>query len=219
MFHLFLRHWLDRMAGHARTGLRRNHPANRPPRLLHLETLEGRCLPSTVTNLNDAGAGSLRQAILDTPAGGTVDFQPGLAGTITLSGPLGIHQDLTIDGPGAEVITVSANHVSFVLGVDSGVAAAISGLTLADGYVEGTGGGIHNNGTLAITDSVIADNTSISDGGAILNQGTLSITGSTIRDNESVSRSAGGIFGGTVMIVDSTISGNKPLAIEDQGGA
>jgi hypothetical protein len=35
-------------------------------------------------------AGSLRQAILDTPAGGTVDFQPGLAGTITLAtgGPL-----------------------------------------------------------------------------------------------------------------------------------
>src|SRR5262249_15453 len=52
---------------------------------LRLEVLEGRCLPSTVTNLNDAGAGSLRQAILDTPAGGTVDFQPGLAGTITLT--------------------------------------------------------------------------------------------------------------------------------------
>jgi hypothetical protein len=172
-----------------------------------------------VTNLDDAGPGSLRQALIDTPAGGTVDFEPGLAGTIILNGPLGIHQDLTITGPGADVVTVSANHRSFVLGVDSGVNAAISGLTLADGYVAGTGGGIHNNGTLALTDSVIADNTSISDGGAILNQGTLSIVGSTIRDNASKARAGGGIFGGTITIVDSTVSGNVPVAIEDQGGS
>jgi len=67
-----------------------------------LELLEGRCLPSTVTNLNDAGAGSLRQAIIDTPSGGTVDFQDGLTGTITLpSGELLINKDLTIAGPGA----------------------------------------------------------------------------------------------------------------------
>jgi hypothetical protein len=34
-----------------------------------------------------------------------------------------------------ELSVLRGNHVSFVLGVDSGVAAAISGLTLADGYV------------------------------------------------------------------------------------
>ena len=70
--------------GNASAGRLRTAPrpfVHRP----RLEMLEGRCLPSTVTNLNDAGAGSLRQAILDTPAGGTVDFQPGLSGTITLT--------------------------------------------------------------------------------------------------------------------------------------
>ncbi len=34
-----------------------------------------------MTNLNDAGSGSLRDAIASTPTGGTVDFQPGLTGT------------------------------------------------------------------------------------------------------------------------------------------
>jgi hypothetical protein len=50
---------------------------------LFLELLETRRLPSTVTNLSDHDPGSLRDAIASTPAGGTVDFQRGLTGTIT----------------------------------------------------------------------------------------------------------------------------------------
>src|SRR5262249_58718979 len=92
----------------------RMRPTPRPRRTfshrLLLERLEDRTVPTTVTNLLDAGPGSLRQAILDTPAGGVVDFQPGLRGTITLtSGELAITRDLTLAGPGAEVITVSGN--------------------------------------------------------------------------------------------------------------
>ena len=83
-----------------------------------LEVLEDRCVPTTVMNLLDSGSGSLRQAILDTPAGGTVDFQPGLSGTITLtSGELAIGNDLTIAGPGADIITVSGNHASRVFDI------------------------------------------------------------------------------------------------------
>jgi hypothetical protein len=71
-----------------------------------VEVLEGRCLPSTVTNLNDAGLGSLRDAIAITPSGGTVDFQAGLTGTILLTtGELAITKNLTIAGPGAAVLT------------------------------------------------------------------------------------------------------------------
>src|SRR6516162_1585480 len=117
---------------------------------LWLEVLEGRCLPSTVTNLDNAGPGSLRQAILDTPAGGTVDFQPGLTGIITLTtGELALSKNLTITGPGANVITVSGNHASRVFDIAATFTVATSGLTIADGRgmasgYASEGGGIFN---------------------------------------------------------------------------
>src|SRR5450755_364862 len=118
-----------------------------------LERLEDRTVPSTVTNLLDSGPGSLRDAIANTPAGGVLDFQSGLAGTITLSGGLIVGNDLTIDGPGAGVITVSGNHASGVFGITKGI-VAISGLTIADGASSGSGGGIANFGDLSLTNVV-----------------------------------------------------------------
>ncbi|MEM9018639.1 MAG: hypothetical protein AAGC68_16645, partial [Verrucomicrobiota bacterium] len=52
-----------------------------------------------VTNSDDSGAGSLRQAILEATSGNTIGFDSGLAGnTITLtSGQLEISKDLIID--------------------------------------------------------------------------------------------------------------------------
>src|SRR6516225_8501060 len=114
MARLSLYRWLDRTTRRQQKGRRADPPSRRRSRP-RVETLEGRCLPSTVTNLLDAGPGSLRDAIATTPAGGTVDFQPGLTGTITLtSGELAINEDLTITGPGADVITVSGNNASRV---------------------------------------------------------------------------------------------------------
>jgi hypothetical protein len=144
--------------------------ASRPNRrrtLLCIEDLEGRRVPTTVTTLADAGAGSLRQAILDTPAGGTVDFQPGLTGTITLtSGELAVNKDLTIAGPGPDVITVSGNHASRVFDIAARVTVGLSGLTIADGFsLDSFGGGIQNSGTLTVTGSTLSGNAA--DGGGI----------------------------------------------------
>src|SRR5581483_10746624 len=59
----------------------------------------------TVTNTNDSGAGSLRQAIADAMPGDTINFS--VTGAITLtSGALGITKNLTIQGPGANQLTV-----------------------------------------------------------------------------------------------------------------
>ena len=185
MTRLFLRRWFQQMASSFRMGRLASRPNRRRTRL-HLEGLEGRCVPSTVTTLDDAGAGSLRQALLDTPAGGTVDFQPGLSGTITLtSGELAINKDLTVAGPGPDVITVSGNHASRVFDIAAHVTVALSGLTIADGFtLDSFGAGIQNSGTLTVTGSTLSGNAA-SCGGGIDNEffGTLTVIDSTISDN------------------------------------
>ena len=62
----------------------------------------------TVTNTNDSGPGSLRQALADANAGDTISFA--VTGSITLtSGRLTIDKSLTISGPGANQLSIDAN--------------------------------------------------------------------------------------------------------------
>src|SRR6516165_6073446 len=163
-----------------------NRPARRLARYQpRVEVLEGRCLPSTVTNLNDAGAGSLRDAIASTPSGGTVDFQAGMTGTILLTtGELAITKDLTIAGPGVGVITVSGNHADRVFDIGAAFSVGISGMTIANGQAtNASGGGIYNSGTLTITSSTLSSNSTNLLGGGIYNSGTLTVMNSVLSGN------------------------------------
>src|SRR5688572_14526903 len=67
----------------------------------------------TVQNTNDAGAGSLRDAISQANlAGGpdTVVFNSNVTGTILLaSGQIPITDDVYVDGPGSGIVTVNGN--------------------------------------------------------------------------------------------------------------
>ena len=73
----------------------------------------------TVMNTDDSGPGSLRQALADALDGDTIDFS--VTGTITLTtGELVINKDLTINGPGANLLAVDGNHASRVFNVGSG---------------------------------------------------------------------------------------------------
>src|SRR5690242_354396 len=65
-----------------------------------------------VSNTNDSGAGSLRVALgsANGSAGpDTVSFNPGVTGEITLLSPLAITDDVTINGPGAGVLSISGD--------------------------------------------------------------------------------------------------------------
>ncbi len=115
----------------------------------------------TVTNSDDSGSGSLRQAILEanaTPSADTIDFDAGLNGqTITLtSGELQITDDLTINGLGADELTVSGNNASRVFNVFDGdfdnlIDVVIDGLTISDANFSSDGGGIANSENLTLT--------------------------------------------------------------------
>jgi hypothetical protein len=72
-----------------------------------------------VTNTNDSGPGSLRQALLDAQNGDTITFNiPGSPNTITLTtGELSINKDITISGPGANSLTVARDQSGTNIGV------------------------------------------------------------------------------------------------------
>ncbi len=166
----------------------------------------------TVTNLNDSGVGSLRQAIFDanTAGGGTIAFQNGLNGTITLiGGTLMINSNIIINGSGANVLAISGNYAWPAFFINSGV-NSISGLTIKDGFSAGGGGGIVNNSRLTVSNSSLANNTA-QEGGGILNNGTLTITNSTLSGNSALINGGGIANLGVLTITNSTISGNTAL--------
>jgi len=179
-----------------------------------------------VTNLNDSGAGSLRDAIDTACAGSTITFAPGLTGTITLtSGDLIISRTLTIQGPGAQVITISGNQQwrIFTLFNTTPASLSLSGLSLRNGngqstvnFNQGIGGAVYFSGTpgnaLTLTDLTIADNTTDFGGGVYAggNTATITVLRSTIAGN--VGGQGGGMVsegnGQTVNLMRSTFSGN-----------
>src|ERR1043166_4752734 len=87
----------------------------------------------TVTNVNDSGPGSLRQALATASTNDTINFS--VTGTITLTtGQLVVSRSVTISGPGADLLAVNGNASSRVFYVSSGLTATISGLTITNGF-------------------------------------------------------------------------------------
>ena len=124
----------------------------------------------TVTNTNDSGPGSLRQALADANNGDTINFA--VTGTIALtSGELLVDKSITISGPGADNLAVDANLKSRVCHINTGETVIISGLTIRGGLASG-GGGIHNDhAALTLSNCTIGPNHAIATGGGIYNNG------------------------------------------------
>lgn len=201
----------------------------------------------TVTNLNDSGAGSLRQAITDaiasTGSSGDVVFQSGLTGAITLASTLPAinTSNINIEGPGANVLSISGNSAVSVFNI-SGITSVVNlrGLTIENGQAmpaSGQPGGLSNNGQTTIEDCAFNFNTgdtggaiynefsltvrdstfllnvpSSVGGGGILNQRTLIVMNATFNDNRAYNVNGGGLDNmGTAIVEDSTFSGNEVL--------
>jgi hypothetical protein len=173
--------------------IRRQKPA-KPLFRPMLEVLEDRWLPSllVVSNLHDAGRGSLRSAIAranSTDAPDTIEFAPGLTGTIRLtSGELIISEDLTIKGPGAARLAVSGTDISRIFAILQDATVLLSRLTISNGN-SGTsaGGGVVNHGRLTVMHTVFTDNSTRGggQGGAIANVGQLVVKRSRLVNNQA----------------------------------
>ena len=176
-----------------------------------------------VTNTNDSGEGSLREALTLVADDGTVTFAPGLADqTIVLtSGQLAIDSSVTVDASTAAPVTISGNDASRVVQVAAGANVAMNDLVIRDGVAAPQGGGILNYGDLNLERVVVTNNTEDSaapanfanGGGGIYNGdgATLNLTDSTVSDNTTVAQPGGGVYGffnSAITVTRTTISGN-----------
>jgi parallel beta-helix repeat protein len=218
-----------------------------------LEALEDRCVPSSttlkVTSLLDSGPGSLRYEIAQAQSNDTIVFDFGTKKanstphTITLtSGELDINKNLTIQGPGAGLLTVTSTGSydtgSRIFEVGVGTTASLSGMTISNGNgysrdpafgvpspYDGTGGGVLNLGTLTISGCTLSGNIvgggiAFVGGGAVANFGRLTLSGCTLSNNRA-DADGGGIYndsGSTLTISGCTLSGNDAYYTGDGGG-
>jgi hypothetical protein len=169
----------------------------------------------TVTNTDDSGAGSLRQAVLDAASGDTIVFDAALAGgTIVLASHINIEKDLTIDGSSLSPhIKISGDNQYWVFRVPNFTTYVI---TLKGMDIEnGNGSAIYQRGAgnhLTIEDIVFSNNVTTNDstnssgwtqGGAIYNDGYLTITNSTFTDNDAVD-GGGAIYNNGIMYISNS---------------
>jgi hypothetical protein len=114
-----------------------------------------------VTNTNDSGSGSLRDALAIAQDGDTIDATH-VSGTILLtSGELQINHNVTINGLGAGDLSVDGNAAHRVF-ENFAANVTISGLTITNGLPPlpdtNGGGGILNHGDLTLIGTSIVNN-------------------------------------------------------------
>ncbi len=176
-----------------------------------------------VTSTSDNGAGSLRQMMLDATPGDVIRFDANLFATpqtIALQTALpDITSNLAIQGPGADLLSVRRSDTAGPFRVFNNASEAasfsLSGLTVSNGLVNDSGGGVHSLGPLTLDRVHVVGNRALLGGGVAMPRRGGTISRSTISANVSTINGGGILItsatGEPVRIQDSTISGNRAL--------
>lgn len=154
-----------------------------------------------VTNCDDSGAGSLRDAFTNAVSGDVIDLGALTCSTITLdTGLVSTVDDLTLAGPGAGQLAIDGNNASRVIEHQGYGMLTIEGLTIRNGtYVYG-GPGLYGG---------------LAPGACILSRSSVTLTASAI---EHCSASGWSVFGaavdslGALYMTDSSITGTVATA-------
>jgi hypothetical protein len=167
-----------------------------------------------VTTNRDFGPGSLHDVIGLAGDGDSINFAPDIGGTILVysnTPPDGqiINHSISINGPGAGALTVSAVG-SRVFHILSGN-VTICGLMISSGNAQ-LGGGIYNEGTLTLCDCYLLGNAATVGGGAIYNKyyATMTVRGCCFKANHS--DYGGAIYsdvGASTFCINSTFTANS----------
>jgi hypothetical protein len=174
---------------------------------------------------------SLRQAIdaanlSPNPVGSFdyITFNSSVTGTIAVGSELLISDPVYINGPGANVLTVSGGGTTRIFDIDlagpSNLPVGIYRLTLSGGHTMGSGGAIYDHdAVLKVNESVLSGNYAGSFGGAIYENGADAQSGreniiyaDTITGN-TAGEAGGGVYGAHSMgtLATSTVTGNHLL--------
>jgi hypothetical protein len=182
----------------------------------------------TVSNLNDSGSGSLREAVLAanlTVGVDSVVFAANLSGELTLtSGALTLTNDVTIDGDtngdDKADITISTSGYSRIFtqtGATTDV--ALYSLTLTGGNAGAGGGGAifaSDSSKLYLINSTITGNTAYFGGGIFAQYTSVIMYSSLVSNNTATGNSSGGggilILDGGLSLTNTTIDGNSSNA-------
>ncbi len=174
----------------------------------------------TVTSIADSGSGSLRQAIFDVGAGGSIDFDAGVfnaaAGGIALVNELVVSKALTLDATGVSGgVTLTGGAITRLVRITAAGNVQMRGFTLTQGNSEGAtasgfGGAIFNAGTAVLEKCTLTGNQAVNYGGAVANSGSLEMVGCTVSGNTADSL-GGGIYHadpGTLTLTNTTVTAN-----------
>lgn len=155
----------------------------------------------TVTNTANSGTGSLRDTIARAQSGDVIKFASTLAGKkITLtSGNISIGKNITIDGSGAQGLTISGNKSSRAFFIGRNLNVTVKNLSFVDGRA-------------------VNSNISLAEGGAIKvsDYSNLTVENSTFKAN--VAGRGGAIrvgYGGSLTVRGSTFDGNDGTLAND----
>jgi hypothetical protein len=202
-----------------------------------VEARPGYVVELVVTNSNDSGPGSLRQALLQASSFeyDVITFATHVTNTIRLtSGELVVNKPLGIQGPGLESLwgpsarklIISGNNTSRVFRLTYG-GSTLSGLTIADGVAnEGAGILVQLGNHFIQACQIVSNSASIRGGGIqVETNAILSLYNSSVTDNQAVIGGGGIVHNGaaTTALGSSTIARNRTTLpfegiISPQGG-
>jgi len=170
-----------------------------------------------VTSTEDSGEGTLRDTVAAASSGDIIDFDLPPGSTITLSSPIELTRDLTIDGPGADDLSIAGDGTEGVriFTITAGN-IILKEVTVTDGKVapgfnqpNTAGGGIYlgDDTGLTVEDCIFTDNEA-GMGGAIYSRGTLVVRRTLFEGNSAkkTGTASGGGGGGIQIAADATVT-------------